>query len=84
MSVRRIFAEKKEPYAVKAQELMEEMSSYLDIHDAKKVRVLIRYDVENLSDETYKRVRELFFRSRRSMIFMRAPSLMRRMILFFQ
>ena len=36
MSVRRIFAEKKEPYAVKAQELMEEMSSYLDIHDAKK------------------------------------------------
>ena len=45
MSVRRIFAEKKEPYAVKAQELMEEMSSYLDIHDAKKVRVLIRYDV---------------------------------------
>ena len=53
MSVRRIFAEKKEPYAVKAQELMEEMSSYLDIHDAKKVRVLIRYDVENLSDETY-------------------------------
>ena len=80
MSVRRIFAEKKEPYAVKAQELMEEMSSYLDIHDAKKVRVLIRYDVENLSDETY----ELFFRSRRSMIFMRAPSLMRRMILFFQ
>ena len=76
MSVRRIFAEKKEPYAVKAQELMEEMSSYLDIHDAKKVRVLIRYDVE--------RVRELFFRSRRSMIFMRAPSLTRRMILFFQ
>ena len=79
MSVRRIFAEKKEPYAVKAQELMEEMSSYLDIHDAKKVRVLIRYDVENLSDETYE-----FFRSRRSMIFMRAPSLTRRMILFFQ
>ena len=55
MSVRRIFAEKKEPYAVKAQELMEEMSSYLDIHDAKKVRVLIRYDVENLSDETYEK-----------------------------
>ena len=54
MSVRRIFAEKKEPYAVKAQELMEEMSSYLDIHDAKKVRVLIRYDVENLSDEKSK------------------------------
>ena len=84
MSVRRIFAEKKEPYAVKAQELMEEMSSYLDIHDAKKVRVLIRYDVENLSDETYEKSKGTIFRSRRSMIFMRAPSLTRRMILFFQ
>mgnify|MGYP003297198756 CR=1 FL=1 len=76
MSVRRIFAEKKEPYAVKAQELMEEMSSYLDIHDAKKVKTFRM--------RLMKRVRELFFRSRRSMIFMRAPSLMRRMILFFQ
>lgn len=61
MSVRRIFAEKKEPYAVKAQELMEEMSSYLDIHDAKKVRVLIRYDVENLSDETYEKSKGTIF-----------------------
>ena len=91
MSVRRIFAEKKEPYAVKAQELMEEMSSYLDIHDAKKVRVLIRYDVENLSDETYEKfagkqqtAKEQFPTAKLDILFMRAPSLMRRMILFFQ
>ena len=50
--VRRIFVEKKAPYAVKAKELKNEMSEYLGI-DAEDVRVLIRYDVENVSDETF-------------------------------
>ena len=53
MSVRRIFVEKKPDYAVKAGELREELESYLDIKGVKNVRVLIRYDIENLSDETY-------------------------------
>ena len=53
-NVRRIFVEKKEPFAVKAKELKEEIKGYLGINGVTEVRVLIRYDVENLSDETYK------------------------------
>ena len=52
-NVRRIFVEKKEPFAVKAKELKEEIKSYLGIDGVTGVRVLIRYDVENLSDEVF-------------------------------
>ncbi len=51
-SVRRIYVEKKLPYAVRAQELMEEIKSYLAIDTLEQVRVLIRYDLENISEET--------------------------------
>lgn len=55
MSVKRIFVEKKEPYAVKAKELKEEIESYLGIRNVAFVRVLIRYDIENISEEIYKK-----------------------------
>ena len=54
MSVRRVYVEKKPEFAVKAGELREEISSYLSIDTVTGVRVLIRYDIENLSEETYK------------------------------
>ena len=53
MSVKRIFAEKKPDFAVKAKELREEIESYLGIQTVSDVRVLIRYDIENLTDKTY-------------------------------
>lgn len=52
-NVRRIYVEKKEPFAVKAKELLEEVSSYLGITSVTKVREFIRYDVENISDKTF-------------------------------
>lgn len=52
-NVKRIYVEKKEPFAVKAKELKEEIGSYLGINGVKDVRVFIRYDVENLSDEVF-------------------------------
>ena len=52
--VTRIYVEKKQPFAVKAKELKEEIKGYLGILGVKNVRVLIRYDVENLSEETLK------------------------------
>ena len=52
--VRRIYVEKKEPFAVKAKELHEEMEGFLGIK-AQAVRVFIRYDVENISDEIFER-----------------------------
>ena len=54
-TVRRIYVEKKEPFAVKARELKEEVQNYLGITTVDKVRVLIRYDVENISDEVFER-----------------------------
>ncbi|MGL6219153.1 MAG: AIR synthase-related protein, partial [Lacrimispora sphenoides] len=53
MSVRRVYVEKKTAYAVKAMELREEIAGYLGINTVTGVRVLIRYDVEALSDEVY-------------------------------
>ena len=53
--VKRVFVEKKKPYAVKAKELYDEITDYLGIKTITQVRVLIRYDIENLSEETYKK-----------------------------
>ena len=52
-NVRRIYVEKKAPFAVKAHELQEELKNYLGINDVEAVRVFIRYDVENISDEVF-------------------------------
>ncbi len=58
--VRRIFVEKKAPFAVKAKELKNEMSEYLGI-ESEEVRVLIRYDVENVSDATFAVAKQTVF-----------------------
>ena len=52
-SVRRVYVEKKAPYAVKAKELADEIRGYLGVETVTDVRVLIRYDIENISEETY-------------------------------
>lgn len=51
-NVRRIYVEKKKPFAVKAKELHDELKNYLGI-DASEVRMFIRYDVENISDAVF-------------------------------
>ena len=52
--VKRVYVEKREAYAVKAKELKEEIKSYLGIKSIAKVRELIRYDVENISEEVFR------------------------------
>ena len=54
-SVKRVYVEKKPEFAVQAKELGHEVKSYLGIKSVTNVRVLIRYDVENLSDATFDR-----------------------------
>lgn len=54
-SVKRVYVEKKPGFAVQAEELKHEIKSYLGVKTITGVRVLIRYDVENLSDETFER-----------------------------
>ena len=58
--VRRIYVEKKEDFAVKAKELHEDLKNYLGIK-IDKVRVLIRYDVENISDEIFEKACQTVF-----------------------
>ena len=52
-SVKRIFVEKKAPFAVKAKELKTEIESYLGIHSVEAVREFIRYDVEHISEDIF-------------------------------
>lgn len=54
-NVRRVFVEKKPDFAVQAKDLKHEIKGYLGISDVESVRVLIRYDVENVSDETFEK-----------------------------
>ena len=60
-NVRRIYVEKKEPYAVSAKQLKQEIKNYLGIKGLKSVRVLIRYMIENISEDTYKKALDTVF-----------------------
>jgi phosphoribosylformylglycinamidine synthase len=53
--VKRIYVEKREAYAVRAKELKSELRSYLGMKNLEEVRVLIRYDIENVSEDTYQK-----------------------------
>ena len=53
-NVRRIYVEKKPDYAVRARELENEFKNYLGLKGV-SVRELVRYDVENLSDEVFEK-----------------------------
>mgnify|MGYP002597032533 CR=1 FL=1 len=54
-NVRRVYVEKKGSYDVQQKALAHEIRNYLGIKDVEYVRILNRYDVENVSDETFER-----------------------------
>ena len=60
-NVRRVYAEKKTQFAVAAKGLKSEISGYLGIKNVTDVRVLIRYDVENISDEIFEKACKTVF-----------------------
>ena len=49
--VRRVYAEKKPGFRVEAAGLLKDLRSNLGLKGLTDVRILHRYDVENLSDE---------------------------------
>lgn len=51
--VRRVYVEKKPEFAVQAKGLKKEVQGYLGVKSLENVRVLIRYDIENLSAHTF-------------------------------
>ena len=59
--VRRIYVERKEPYNEPAKRVQQELKNLLGIESVKSVRVLNRYMIENISDDTYKRALDTVF-----------------------
>ena len=55
MSVRRVFVEKKPAFRVEAKALRHDLRSNLQLTGLQEVRVLYRYDIEGLSEDTYRR-----------------------------
>ena len=51
--VRRVYVEKKKPYAVSVRKQLEEIRTFLGIEEIEDLRLLIRYDVENIRDDVF-------------------------------
>ncbi len=60
-NVRRVYVEKKEAFAGAAADLSHEIRSYLGVSGLNKVRILIRYDIENISDDVYEEAKRCVF-----------------------
>ena len=59
--VRRVYVEKKEGFNGGAKDLRHEIRHYLGIGGVEDVRILIRYDVENISDEVFEQACRVVF-----------------------
>ena len=59
--VRRVYVEKKPEFAVAARDLSHELRHYMGLKGITGVRILIRYDVENISEEVYRRACRVVF-----------------------
>ncbi len=59
--VRRVYVEKKPPYAVAAKQLKEDILGFLGVAGLEDVRILIRYDVENVSDDIFEEACRVVF-----------------------
>ena len=60
-NVRRVYVEKKPAFAVQAKEMRHEARHYLGIAAVEDIRILNRYDVENISDAVYEKALRTVF-----------------------
>ena len=60
-TVRRVYVEKKPEFAIAARDLQHEIKHYLDVQGVTGVRILIRYDVENISDDVFEKACHVVF-----------------------
>jgi len=59
--IKRLYVEKKKEYAVSAQELLTDIRDFLGIINVSNVRILCRYDIENLSKDAYQSAKGTIF-----------------------
>ena len=60
-TVRRVYVEKKPEFAVAAKDLRHEIRHYLGVSGVTGVRILIRYDVENVSEAVFEKACHVVF-----------------------
>ena len=61
MSVFRVYVEKKDGFNVEAKRMESELKDFLHIKSVKNVRILNRYDIEHISEATYKKALSTIF-----------------------
>lgn len=61
MSIRRLFVEKKSGFDVEAKNLLRDMRESLGIRDIDNVRIINRYDIENIDDSGYEKLKYTVF-----------------------
>ena len=61
MSIRRLYIEKKKGCDIEAQSLLSDIRENLTISELENVRILNRYDIENISDEDYETAKTTIF-----------------------
>lgn len=59
--IRRLYVEKKPEFSVEAKGLLYELKENLKLSGIEQIRILNRYDVENISDEVYLDARDTIF-----------------------
>ena len=61
MNIRRLYIEKKKGCDIEAQSLLSDIRENLTISELENVRILNRYDIENISDEDYETAKTTIF-----------------------
>lgn len=61
MPVYRIYVEKKEPFAVEARSILSDLKTSLQLEKLQGIRVINRYDVEGISEETFQKAQRTVF-----------------------
>jgi phosphoribosylformylglycinamidine synthase len=61
MNIKRIFVEKKDGFNIEVELLTKELKELLSISGIESIRILYRYDIENINDETYEVARKTIF-----------------------
>ena len=61
MAVRRVYVEKKPGFDIQAGKLLRELTENLEIQGLRRVRIINRYDVEDISDADYEKAKTSIF-----------------------
>lgn len=61
MNIKRIFVEKKEGFNIEVDALSKELNEHLLISGIESLRIINRYDIENINDQTYSVAKKIIF-----------------------